>query len=277
MTADCPRSGVDRRKHVYRNGRGRHKRDSNRFCAPMAARIKKVFCYLAVVVVEKKNLSGLPDPPGFLMLDLHHHEAMRRDRRTRFRTVPDLEELVNVFGREFTATHVEKCAHHFADHVAQERAAFYGEDQLLAVRSADKLGRVDFTLCGAFFVVFLGASGGSEGREIVRADEARRGIAHGFFVESKRIMEYVPPDHRRHNSSAIDPVTIRFATRGPARIEIRANFFGPGDSNRRWKERVQRALKILRGEAGLRSKAADLAERVHTCIGAAGAVENDVF
>ena len=111
----------------------------------------------------------------------------------------------------------------------------------------------------------------------MRADKPGRRFAHGVFVKGEGIVEDVTPDHWRHHFPAIQPITVSLAPRRPARIEIRADLLGAGDSNRRGKQRVQSALKFLRRQWRLRSKAPDLAKRVNAGVGAPGSMQNDVL
>src|SRR5260370_8471661 len=91
-----------------------------------------------------------------------------------------------------------------------------------------------------------------------------RGGAHFIFVKRKWIMQYVPPQHRRHYFSSIQAITIDFAACRPSRAEVRPNLFSSYDSNRRRKNGTHCALKFLRGQSALRSKPAHLPQPVNS-------------
>src|SRR5882762_4193580 len=95
----------------------------------------------------------------------------------------------------------------------------------------------------------------------MRANEPRCGIAHGLLVEWKRIVEDVTPDHWRHNSPSIQPIAVCLASRGPARIEVWADFLRCNDSNRGRRQRVQRVWSIECRKLGLAVRTADVTER----------------
>src|SRR2546427_12992009 len=59
----------------------------------------------------------------------------------------------------------------------------------------------------------------------MRAGKSSRCVAHGLFIQRKRIVEHVAPNHRRHNPAAINPVTIDFE----AMREAAARFAGTHD------------------------------------------------
>ncbi len=111
----------------------------------------------------------------------------------------------------------------------------------------------------------------------MHAHETRGGVAHGIFVQRKRVMQHVAPQHRGNDFAAIQTVAIDFAAGGPASVEVRAHFLGGHNANRGRQQRVQRAVKFGSGKSRLRAKAADLAQRVDAGVGAPGAVELHIF
>src|ERR1700732_4987661 len=98
------------------------------------------------------------------------------------------------------------------------------------------------------------------------ARKSRRSISHGIFIERKRIMQHVAPDHRRHHLAAIYPVTVNFAARRPARMKSRSYFIGANDPNRGRKQRIQRTLKLAGGEWRQCFEAGYLAQRMNTRV-----------
>ena len=90
-------------------------------------------------------------------------------------------------------------------------------------------------------------------------------------------MQHITPDHGWHDSSAVQAITVSLASRRPSSIEVWADFLRAHDSNRGRKQRVQRALKILRGQARLGSKAANLTERMNPGVRPPRAMQDDVF
>ena len=103
----------------------------------------------------------------------------------------------------------------------------------------------------------------------------RRG--HGVLIERPRIVQRPPVLERRQHASAINSVAIRFPLRQPARVKIRAHFFGGDDANRRRQQRVQRALEFQRRKPRARPEMRHLPERVHSRIGAAGSLDDYFF
>src|SRR6266436_5090390 len=111
----------------------------------------------------------------------------------------------------------------------------------------------------------------------MRADIARGGPPHGVFVERKRVVQNVAPEHRWNNFPSVDAVTVDFSARRPARMKVRADFLGGGDANRGREQRVQSALKLACGQRGLRAKACDLSERMHPGVGASRTMQLHIF
>src|SRR5258708_23171166 len=211
------------------------------------------------------------------MLDLNHDQALWWNRGAGFGAVPEFIEALDIRSRKFAAAHVQKRSTHLARHLTQERPAANGKNQFFVIRSARQLSRVDFALSGAFFIVVFGTRGSGKGGKVVHANEPRRRVAHGVFVQREWVVENVTPNCGRHDFSAIEAIAVGLAARGPAGIAIRADLFVARDSNRWTKQRVQRALKFLRRKSGLRSKAGHLSEYVHASIGAASAVQYYFF
>src|SRR5437660_10921363 len=95
--------------------------------------------------------------PRFIVLDLDHHKALRRNGWTRFRAVTEFVQAIDVCWCQLPAPHVEERSNHLAHHVTKERASTNCEDQLFVVCSSRQLRRKDFPLRVSFFVVFFGA------------------------------------------------------------------------------------------------------------------------
>ena len=174
-------------------------------------------------------------PEGFFEVNFDHGQALGRHGWTGFGAVFESEEAIDVRGSQFSPAYVQERAYNFANHVTQERAAVDGEDQFVVVRAAQQFGGIDFTLHGTVFIFFFGTRRSRKRRKIVDTHETHRRIAHGVFVERERIMQDIAVQHGRDNFSAVDAIAIDFAVRGPARVELRAGFFGLQDADGRRK------------------------------------------
>src|SRR5260370_7493030 len=109
-------------------------------------------CSSAVIGAKGAARSKMP---GFVVLDLDHYEGLRWNGRDGFRAVPEFVQEIDVRREEFSASDVEQRAHHLAHHITKKRAPANRKDQLLVVRRAHQLGRVDFALGGSLFVVLF--------------------------------------------------------------------------------------------------------------------------
>jgi len=100
---------------------------------------------------------------------------------------------------------------------------------------------------------------------------------HGIFVERKRIVQHIAPEHGRHHFPAIQAIAVDFSSGRPSGTEIGASLLGRDDTNGRRKQRVQGALKLRRRERRLRAEAGHLAKSVHTGIRPASARQLDTL
>src|SRR6202035_4506052 len=90
----------------------------------------------------------------------------------------------------------------------------------------------------------------------------------------KRVVQHITPQHRRHDLAAIEAIAIDLAARGPSRVEVRSDLIRLHDANRRWEQRIERALEFAGGKRRLCTKTADLAEGMNSGIGATRAVKD---
>src|SRR5437764_459497 len=82
-----------------------------------------------------------------------------------------------------------------AQRMGRDRAVANGEIQFFVVCTSCELRRKDFPLGGSLFVVLFGASRCCKRGKVVLTNKPRGSIAHGVFVERKRVVQHVTPDH----------------------------------------------------------------------------------
>jgi hypothetical protein len=118
------------------------------------------------------------------------------------------------------------------------------EPQFLPVVGALQFGCKDLALHVAFFVVVFGTAGSGERRKVMHSDKTRGSIAHRPFIQRKRVMQDVAPQHRRHDLAAVDTIAVNLSIRGPSRAEIRSGLLSSHNSNRGRQERIQGPLEF---------------------------------
>src|SRR5579862_5542543 len=109
------------------------------------------------------------------------------------------------------------------------------------------------------------------------ADYKTRSLRHRLFIERIREVPYIARQKRRTNWAAIHAVAISLGVGGLAGMKFQRDFISFPHANR-WRQDIVQGLdEIVRGNWRFGCKRCDLGERVHTSVGASGALRQDLF
>ena len=181
------------------------------------------------------------------------------------------ERRGKVVGGPLALADMHQRANHGAHLVLEERTRRCGDaDLLTGARDIEAIERLDRRLGLAL--------GGAKRREIVTADQPLRGRMHRFGVERARHVPRAILIERQVGAPIGNAVKIMPSDGGESRVEVRRGGFGAqdGDALRSQMEidRVADGFAVpVSGEIDMR----DLAKRMHTGIGASGAIDGDAL
>src|SRR6185437_13345608 len=198
---------------------------------------------------------------------LHPHQiksVWRRDLAAAG-AVASLESRFEIGRAPFAFADRDERADHRADLVVKERARRGFDPDFFAIaQNGEAIERLHRRLGLAF--------GGTEGGEIVPADQALRRLVHGGGIERARHAPDAVGLERQIGAAVDDAVEIVALDGRKSRVEVVRDLFG-----RKHGDRLRAQMKVdgvahrvgvpLFGEIDMR----DLAERMHARIGAAGA------
>src|SRR5208337_3864957 len=207
------------------------------------------------------------------MLHPQHPQSLRRNRWPRLGPVLQLIQPLNICRRQSPSSYLQQGPHHLPHHVSQKRPPMHREPQFFPILRALQFRRKNLPHHIPFPIVVFRSRRSRKRREIVYSHKPRRCLFHRLFIQRKRVVQHIAPQHRRHHLPPINPVPVNFPFRRPSRIEIRPRFFRSHDPDRRRQQRIQRPLKLLRRKRRLRPETPHLSQGMHTRIRASRAVQ----